>query len=103
MISTLRDLGKYIKPFATGKLIGREMEEYRKTTFGDVTEGEYGFGIGKIDDWLCHNGQIDGYQSAAFYSPERDISFVVLTNLYSDLSGKGPADIIAQEIINSFK
>lgn len=99
LISTLEDLRRFIKPYVTGSLIGREMKKYRDTTFVDMMLGEYGFGILNHEGWLGHNGQISGYQSCVFYSPKKDITFIVLTNLYSELSGQGPANNVAKLVI----
>jgi D-alanyl-D-alanine carboxypeptidase len=61
---------------------------------------DYGFGLFRIEnEWLGHNGQIPGYQTFAVYSPVKDITIVVMCNLFADSQGKEPADAIGRKLI----
>lgn len=99
MISTIEDTRVFIKSYVTGTIIGKEMKEYRKTTFVNLINKKYGFGMLKIDDWCGHNGEIPGYQTVALHNSDLNITLVVMTNLDRNVVGLEVADVIAKKII----
>ena len=102
MISTLYDLKRYVKAFARGTLIGKEMTYVRSKTFISAgNDREYGFGIGKLyKDWYGHGGAIPGYQTSMYYNDILGITVLILANLQFDDTGVEPATNISNEIIS---
>jgi D-alanyl-D-alanine carboxypeptidase len=100
-ISTLHDLRIWSRALVDGTLLSRETQRERlqfvKTTSpAPVT---YGLGIFDVDGFMGHNGDIPGYQSFMVYSPLRDATIIVLTNLFAAPDGTTPADAVGQLII----
>lgn len=84
MISRLEDLRVWAKALATGKLLSKEMQKERLTWVdipgGDSIEAQYGLGIYAMGGLIGHDGMIWGYNTAVFYYPPEDTTFVVLFN-----------------------
>lgn len=60
-------------------------------------KGQYGYGFGILEnEWYGHGGEIDGYNSFAYYNPTTDATVVVLSNTNNDR----PAANVGQMIIN---
>jgi D-alanyl-D-alanine carboxypeptidase len=95
VISTLEDLHRWAPALANGTLLqpGTQAE---RLTWVDLAPGiQYGLGIQNDDGLLGHNGAIPGFQSYMGYDPDRQLTIVVLTNLYLTADRKSPADILA--------
>lgn len=101
IISDINDLGKWIKICAQGGIFSPEIQKFRKESFIPMENFSYGFGLVSVlnDQWCGHNGQLAGYQSIAMYCPARDITIVVMTNLFEEKSGKKPADTIFKRLV----
>jgi D-alanyl-D-alanine carboxypeptidase len=82
-ISTLHDLSRAAKPLATGALLGSKgKRELLAWTPADQPGFEYGFHIERHRGWVGHDGDVPGFQSAMYYSPEHDTVIVGLGNVY---------------------
>jgi D-alanyl-D-alanine carboxypeptidase len=60
---------------------------------------EYGLHITNFFGFIDHDGNLPGFSSFMAYDPTRDITIVVLANLYSDAHCEAPADTIVKLII----
>ena len=98
MISTVEDLLVYGRALGTGEgLLPPEQQAQRLDSFlsddlpPNSAERAYGLGIGREYGWLGHTGELPGYNTAVYYSPELDATVVVEVN--SDIpSGDCPED-----------
>ena len=79
MGSYLSDLELWAPAFAAGQLITAETFA-KQTSFNGQSDFQYGLGIMKIWGFLGHDGEIDGYNTAMFYLPEKKATIVVLMN-----------------------
>lgn len=101
IISTIDDLKIYIKALGKGTLLGPKAKELRDNSFIELGLMDYGFGLFRMNnEWYGHNGQIPGYQTFAVYSPVKDITIVIMCNLFADSKGAEPADVIGKKIID---
>jgi len=91
-VSTVGDLGIWVREMTEGALLSEEMQRER-LTFTPVEDGPgsaYGLGIANIGGMFGHDGSIFGYQSFAARDPETATSIVVLINV-----NPSPADASA--------
>jgi D-alanyl-D-alanine carboxypeptidase len=105
-ISTLHDLRIWARALATGTLLSAATQRERLQWVPGNLPGlpsasgvHYGLAIADIDGFLGHNGDLPGFQSFMGYSPAKDATIIVLTNLYLAPDCTGPADDIARLII----
>ncbi|MBN1289201.1 MAG: beta-lactamase family protein [Actinobacteria bacterium] len=84
MISNLYDLKPWVEALGNGKFLSDATQKKRlawtNAKLGDINLG-YGLGIMSVDGFLGHAGDLPGYSSAAFYSPEKDTAIIVLLNM----------------------
>jgi CubicO group peptidase (beta-lactamase class C family) len=87
LISTVDDLGSWMRALAGGRVIGRESLRQMMTpaTPGGATPRHpYGFGLYvwrvRGETMVGHTGQINGFASILAYLPARDITIVALAN-----------------------
>ena len=100
LISTMDDMHIYIKALADGTLLSDKTRQLLQNSFVELGVADYGFGISRInDEWYGHNGQISGYQTYAAHSSKRDMSIVIMCDLFATRNGEGPADVIGRKLI----
>ena len=87
MISTVEDLLVYGRALGTGEgLLPPEQQTQRLDAFlGDdippnTADRAYGLGLGRENGWLGHTGELPGFNTAVYYSPELDATVVVEVN-----------------------
>jgi D-alanyl-D-alanine carboxypeptidase len=83
LISSMRDLKTWVESYTTGSLITPELQKERLTfvTFPPNTpQRQYGLGIGIDHGWLGHSGELPGYNTGAYYLPEKKATIVVWVN-----------------------
>ena len=90
MTSTLGDLRRWAKLLGTGRLLSRRLFA-RQTTFRTISDTggpslAYGLGMAKLGDWLGHNGEIYGFNTAMFYLPGQDARIVLSANKSTNFS-----------------
>lgn len=90
LISTVDDLLIYGRALGTGQgLLKAEGQAERLSSF--PSPAGYGIGMGCVDGWVGHTGELPGYNTALYYDTTTDTTIVVQTN--SDIaSGDCPAD-----------
>lgn len=98
---TADDLADYFRAIVSGPLVDDESRLQRSADTaehgvrqpGNVT---YGFGIATHDDFSLYGGAIPGFNSFVAYSPDQDMTIVILTNLTWTPDGGSPvSDIFA--------
>ena len=98
MLSNMDDMVNAVKAQVTGKipklssdllnerevtsLIRDATSNYLSEHYGIKSPIMYGLGIKEFDGYLGHDGEIFGYNSAAFYNPDKDIAIGVNMNVY---------------------
>jgi D-alanyl-D-alanine carboxypeptidase len=101
MISNMSDLKTWAKAVCTGRLLKPETQKARLQTqqlSAAPDFAEYGEGIEKAGKFCGHSGQIPGFNTAMWYLPEKDATFVVNVNRL-DRYSEPPAELILVDII----
>jgi D-alanyl-D-alanine carboxypeptidase len=101
LVSSVHDLRIWVKAYATGAQLSKAMQAERETWVSlppNSPEHKYGLGIGYDHGWLGHTGELFGYNTAAFYMPERDATIVIAVNSDISANGKNPAPALMHEI-----
>ncbi len=82
MISNVNDLKIYAKALGTGSLVGKKMhaEQMKMMPVVPGADVQYGLGLGEFKGFLGHRGEVPGYDTIMYYSPELDATFVVCLN-----------------------
>jgi len=85
MISTLGDLRVWGRSLDRGSLVSRQAEfERLKMVYSAKGVGpyydRYGLGMGRIDGWLGHTGDLFGYQSLVMHNLAADATVVIFVN-----------------------
>ena len=90
LISTIDDLLVYGRALGTGQgLLKAKGQTERLSSFPGAAG--YGIGMGCVDGWVGHTGELPGYNTALFYDTTTDTTVAVQTN--SDIaSGDCPTD-----------
>lgn len=79
LISNVDDLLAYARALGTGQgLLDVDAQAERLTSFPGVVG--YGIGVGCVDGWVGHTGELPGYNTALFYDTTSDTSIIVQTN-----------------------
>ncbi|MGH9096595.1 MAG: serine hydrolase domain-containing protein [Acidimicrobiales bacterium] len=79
MVSNLQDLLVYDRALATGQgLLSSAAQTERLDSF--PKPAGYGLGIGCIDGWIGHTGELPGFNTSLYYDTTSDTSVVVLVN-----------------------
>ncbi|MBY0512813.1 MAG: beta-lactamase family protein, partial [Gemmataceae bacterium] len=100
LVSTVGDLGKAMKPLATGSLLKEKgKKELFAWTKADQAGFEYGFHIERTDGMIGHDGDVPGYQTFAFYLPAEDATVIAVATMYGWSVRGMPANTLAKEAI----
>jgi CubicO group peptidase (beta-lactamase class C family) len=100
LVSTVGDLGKAMKPLATGSLLQEKgKKELFAWTKADQPGFEYGFHIERTDGMVGHDGDVPGYQTFAFYLPAEDATVIAVATMYGWSVRGMPANDLAKEAI----
>ncbi|MFD8088363.1 serine hydrolase domain-containing protein [Kitasatospora sp. NPDC059722] len=99
MISDLPDLRHWAEVLATGRLLSRETQAQRLTTFPTGFPGtSYGLGIFDTNGWIGHNGSIPGYETVTIYLPAQRATLVIMINTDSKTGGQEPSTLLGRAI-----
>lgn len=105
MVSTLDDLRIWAEVLGSGSVIPIEDRAQLNaerlqfvTTEGDTHGyGGYGLGIGTLDGWIGHNGDLFGYQSLILRDQLHDQTLVLTINM-GDFSGNLPTAFFSEKL-----
>lgn len=105
VISTTRDLARYVKALVDGKLLSDKMQEQRLASVLPIDPNNpdgprYGEAIVKYGELYGHQGELPGFNSFMGYDPKRDITVVVWTNLITAPDGRPTATDLTQAVID---
>tara|TARA_R110002020_G_scaffold169227_13_gene358357 strand:+ start:5634 stop:6908 length:1275 start_codon:yes stop_codon:yes gene_type:complete len=93
LISNLGDLMTYGRALGTGQgLLGAETQEVRLTSFPEPAG--YGLGMGCVDGWVGHTGELPGYNTTVFYDTTSDTTVIVQANSDIPSGDCGDADVL---------
>ena len=101
LISTMADLHTWVQSYATGSLISKAMQAERLTWTTmppNTPERRYGIGIGEDHGWLGHTGELPGYNTAAFYLPDKKAIIVIEVNSDIPVGKVNPAPMIMKAL-----
>lgn len=109
MVSTFDDLLVWARALGTGEgILSKQTQALRMNSFddnlaieGNDPTGIYGIGVGLIDGWVGHTGELPGYNTSVLYRRETDTVVVVMVN--SDIAsaeGANPAPTVSERIRN---
>jgi D-alanyl-D-alanine carboxypeptidase len=105
MISTLPDMERWARALGTGELLTPKLQRLRldlmasSFTFGGLPgvanpnsyPAGYGLGIIGVDNFLGHNGIVNGFTSDVWFDPSSGATIVVLFNSEIFVTSKGVA------------
>ena len=102
MISTLPDLHTWGVALATGEgLLEAKTQQLRLDSLdenlsitGNSAAAVYGIGLGRVDGWVGHTGELPGYNTSVQYDPKTRTTVVVMVN--SDI--QNPAVSVMEQI-----
>lgn len=87
LFGTAGDLAGWAEALGTGSLVSSSAQERRVTDWHETAPDpaspyydEYGFGIGRIGEWIGHTGDGLGYQALAMYHPESATAVAIVVN-----------------------
>ncbi len=81
MASTVGDLETWAPVLVTGKGILSPSTQRQRLQMVNTGQGiSYGLGIAQITGFLGHDGEVAGYNATALYSPQANVTLVVLGN-----------------------
>ena len=64
----------------------------------NTPERHYGIGIGEDHGWLGHTGELPGYNTAAFYLPDKKATIVIEVNSDIPVGKVNPAPMIMKAL-----
>jgi D-alanyl-D-alanine carboxypeptidase len=98
MISTMNDIRRWVKLYATGAAGGR-------TTYADlincipfIGNTSYGLGITCSAGWYGYTGALPGYNTADYYSPSTGMTIVAWINYQAKQPVEGVASVIVRDV-----
>lgn len=84
LVSTLPDLRIWARALGRGELLEPATQALRETqvNVGPNVPGEraYALGMGYVDGWWGHGGELPGYNTVVFYRPDVDAVLLVSAN-----------------------
>lgn len=113
MISTLEDLRVWGTALGTGEgILSAQSQQLRIASLdenlsiaGNTSDAVYGLGVGRIDGWIGHTGELPGYNTSVVYEQQRRTTVVVIVNSdIADAAGSNPAPETVrriQDVLNS--
>ena len=64
----------------------------------NTPQKHYGLGMGEVNGWRGHTGELPGYNVAAYYLLDQKATLIVLVNSDIPLEKKNPAPILSEAI-----
>lgn len=89
MISDAADMRRWVKLYTTGAVNSAKSQKDRLSCLPvPGRNGGFGLGIGCGAGWLGYTGGITGYNTSAYYLPEKDVTIIAFVNSQRELKGK---------------
>jgi len=98
MISDMADMKIWLKDYVTGKTNSAATQKERLACIPiGKPDMEFGLGIGCSGGWYGYTGGIPGYNTAAYYLPEKDATIMVFVNAQQESPDPGVANAIVRD------
>jgi D-alanyl-D-alanine carboxypeptidase len=98
MISDMADMKRWVKAYVSGST---NSEATQRDRLDCISTGEYGLafglGIGCSDGWYGYTGGIPGYNTGAYYFPEKDATIIAFVNSQIEKPEPGVANSIVRD------
>lgn len=89
MISDASDMRRWVKMYVTGAVNSAAAQKDRLSCRDTPRPGvKFGFGVGCSAGWFGYTGGITGYNTSAYYLPERDVTVIAFVNSQREVKGK---------------
>jgi D-alanyl-D-alanine carboxypeptidase len=89
MISDMTDMKRWVKAYVTGTTNSAATQTERLTCLPIGKAGlAFGLGIGCSAGWYGYTGGITGYNTAAYYMPNKDATIIAFVNSQREPKGK---------------
>ncbi len=89
MISDMADMKRWVKAYVTGTTNSAATQKERLTCLPIGKAGlSFGLGIGCSAGWYGYTGGITGYNTAAYYLPDKDATIIAFVNSQREPKGK---------------
>jgi D-alanyl-D-alanine carboxypeptidase len=89
MISDAGDMRRWVKMYVTGAVNSAAAQKDRLSCRQTPRPGvKFGFGVGCSAGWFGYTGGITGYNTSAYYLPERDVTIIAFVNSQREIKGK---------------
>lgn len=89
MISDASDMRRWVKMYVTGTVNSAAVQKDRLSCRDTPRPGvQFGFGVGCSAGWFGYTGGITGYNTSAYYLPERDVTIIAFVNSQREVKGK---------------
>ncbi|MGZ3520943.1 MAG: serine hydrolase domain-containing protein [Vulcanimicrobiaceae bacterium] len=99
MISDMTDMRRWVKAYVTGTTNSSATQKARLTCLPTGGKGlSFGLGIGCSGGWFGYTGGLPGYNTAAYYLPEKGATIIAFVNAQRDRPSPGVANAIARDI-----
>ncbi len=99
MISDVQDMKKWVKAYVTGTTNSAATQRERLTCIETGRpNAQFGLGVGCTGGWYGYTGGIMGYNTSAFYLPEKDATIIVFVNAQMEKPSPGVANSIVHDI-----
>jgi D-alanyl-D-alanine carboxypeptidase len=99
MISDMPDMKRWVKAYVSGSTNSPATQHERLDC---ISTGEYGLafglGIGCSGGWYGYTGGIPGYNTGAYYFPEKDATVIAFVNSQIEKPDPGVANSIVRDI-----
>jgi D-alanyl-D-alanine carboxypeptidase len=98
MISDMADMKTWVKAYVTGSTNSAASQKERLTCIQTGDYGlSFGLGIGCSGGWYGYTGGIPGYNTGAYYLPEKDATLIVFVNSQIEKPTPGVANSIVRD------
>jgi D-alanyl-D-alanine carboxypeptidase len=98
MISDMADMKTWVKAYVTGSTNSAATQKERLTCIPTGGyELSFGLGIGCSGGWYGYTGGIPGYNTGAYYLPEKDATLIVFVNSQIETPAPGVANSIVRD------
>jgi len=98
MVSDMADMKKWVKAYVTGSTNSAATQKARLTCVPiGVEDLSFGLGIGCSGGWYGYTGGIPGYNTGAYYFPEKDATIIAFVNSQVEKPEPGVANSIVRD------
>ncbi len=100
MISTVPDMARWVKAYVSGTTNSpaSQKERLQCIPIAPNTKMAFGLGVGNSAGWYGYTGGLPGYNTAAYYLPEQDITLITFVTAQKEKPFPGVANCIIRDI-----